>query len=250
MPARCGLRSGTSTRKMPDWEAQAVAADVEVEAQINRIIADYVEVLVLEARELAKRLGPYRAALLSFVRDQGKNPNASLLKEMVAELDGLLADPDDEHRPKALLTISCETAGEKAPAATGASLHQFGSAPPEGVKMLGRWHGMNGQGFAISESSDWRRHRADDRIIFQIRLDYLIFLFGRECGIHFSLLGFQIQRVLLIEILELFPAWVGTDDIELTILQKVVVRVTATRLASAYKLLVALSQQRLDLIFR
>jgi hypothetical protein len=27
-------------------------------------------------------------------------------------------------------------------------------APPEGVKMLGRWHGMNGQGFAISESTD------------------------------------------------------------------------------------------------
>ena len=29
-----------------------------------------------------------------------------------------------------------------------------GGAPPEGVKMLGRWHGMNGQGFAISESDD------------------------------------------------------------------------------------------------
>jgi len=31
---------------------------------------------------------------------------------------------------------------------------ETGGAPPEGVKMLGRWHGMNGQGFAISESSD------------------------------------------------------------------------------------------------
>ena len=29
-----------------------------------------------------------------------------------------------------------------------------GGAPPEGVKMLGRWHGMNGTGFAISESND------------------------------------------------------------------------------------------------
>ncbi len=29
---------------------------------------------------------------------------------------------------------------------------ETGGAPPEGVKMLGRWHGMNGQGFAISES--------------------------------------------------------------------------------------------------
>jgi hypothetical protein len=80
MPTRCGLRAGTSTRKMPDWEAQAVAADVEVEAQINRIIADYVEVSVLEARELAKRLGPYRAALLSFVRDHGEEPERFLAK--------------------------------------------------------------------------------------------------------------------------------------------------------------------------
>jgi hypothetical protein len=31
---------------------------------------------------------------------------------------------------------------------------ETGGAPPDGVKMLGRWHGMNGQGFAISESSD------------------------------------------------------------------------------------------------
>src|SRR6516162_8824293 len=31
---------------------------------------------------------------------------------------------------------------------------ETGGAPLEGVKMLGRWHGMNGQGFAISESSD------------------------------------------------------------------------------------------------
>ena len=31
-----------------------------------------------------------------------------------------------------------------------------GGAPPEGVKMLGRWHGMNGTGFAISESNDFK----------------------------------------------------------------------------------------------
>src|ERR1700736_690993 len=31
---------------------------------------------------------------------------------------------------------------------------ETGGAPPEGVKMLGRWHGMNGEGFAISESTD------------------------------------------------------------------------------------------------
>jgi len=31
---------------------------------------------------------------------------------------------------------------------------ETGGAPPPGVKMLGRWHGMNGQGFAVSESND------------------------------------------------------------------------------------------------
>jgi len=29
-----------------------------------------------------------------------------------------------------------------------------GGAPPPGVTMLGRWHGMDGTGFAISESND------------------------------------------------------------------------------------------------
>ena len=31
---------------------------------------------------------------------------------------------------------------------------ETGGAPPKGVQMLGRWHGMSGQGFAIAESSD------------------------------------------------------------------------------------------------
>ena len=31
---------------------------------------------------------------------------------------------------------------------------ETGGAPPEGVKLLGRWHGMSGEGFAIGESSD------------------------------------------------------------------------------------------------
>ena len=31
---------------------------------------------------------------------------------------------------------------------------ETGGAPPEGVKMLGRWHGMDGTGFAVSESTD------------------------------------------------------------------------------------------------
>lgn len=29
-----------------------------------------------------------------------------------------------------------------------------GGVPPDGVKMLGRWHGMNGRGFMIAESDD------------------------------------------------------------------------------------------------
>jgi hypothetical protein len=29
-----------------------------------------------------------------------------------------------------------------------------GGAPPKGVKMLGRWHGMDGTGFAVSETTD------------------------------------------------------------------------------------------------
>jgi hypothetical protein len=29
-----------------------------------------------------------------------------------------------------------------------------GGLPPKGVKMTGRWHGANGQGFAIAESED------------------------------------------------------------------------------------------------
>lgn len=44
---------------------------------------------------------------------------------------------------------------------------ETGGAPPKGVEMLGRWHGMSGQGFAIAESSDakalylWQAQWAD-----------------------------------------------------------------------------------------
>ena len=31
---------------------------------------------------------------------------------------------------------------------------ETGGAPPEGVQLLGRWHGMSGAGFAITESDD------------------------------------------------------------------------------------------------
>ena len=31
---------------------------------------------------------------------------------------------------------------------------ETGGAPPKGVQLLGRWHGMSGQGFAIAESND------------------------------------------------------------------------------------------------
>jgi hypothetical protein len=31
---------------------------------------------------------------------------------------------------------------------------ETGAAPPKGVELLGRWHGMSGQGFAVVESND------------------------------------------------------------------------------------------------
>ena len=31
---------------------------------------------------------------------------------------------------------------------------EAGGLPPEGVKMIGRWHGMSGMGFAVVETSD------------------------------------------------------------------------------------------------
>jgi hypothetical protein len=43
------------------------------------------------------------------------------------------------------------------PSTIEAAIKKFletGGVPPAGVKMLGRWHGMNGQGFAIFESDD------------------------------------------------------------------------------------------------
>jgi hypothetical protein len=39
-------------------------------------------------------------------------------------------------------------------AAAVARFLETGGAPPQGVEMLGRWHGMNGGGFALIESSD------------------------------------------------------------------------------------------------
>ena len=31
---------------------------------------------------------------------------------------------------------------------------QSGGMPPAGVKLIGRWHGMNGRGFAVVETTD------------------------------------------------------------------------------------------------
>jgi hypothetical protein len=44
---------------------------------------------------------------------------------------------------------------------------ETGGVAPNGVRMLGRWHGMSGQGFAIAESDDpkalflWQAQWAD-----------------------------------------------------------------------------------------
>ena len=44
-----------------------------------------------------------------------------------------------------------------APGFTNAAIARFletGGAPPEGVRLIGRWHGANSQGFAVSEATD------------------------------------------------------------------------------------------------
>ena len=44
---------------------------------------------------------------------------------------------------------------------------ETGGSPPKGVQVLGRWHGMNGQGFAVADSNDakalylWQAQWAD-----------------------------------------------------------------------------------------
>jgi hypothetical protein len=38
--------------------------------------------------------------------------------------------------------------------AAAARFLQAGALPPAGLKMIGRWHGMNGSGFAIVETTD------------------------------------------------------------------------------------------------
>ena len=38
--------------------------------------------------------------------------------------------------------------------ATIARFLKTGGLPPAGVKMIGRWHGANGTGFAVAESED------------------------------------------------------------------------------------------------
>ena len=38
--------------------------------------------------------------------------------------------------------------------ASAARFLETGGAPPPGVKLVGRWHGMSGEGFAIAECDD------------------------------------------------------------------------------------------------
>jgi len=42
---------------------------------------------------------------------------------------------------------------------------ETGGAPPKGVTMLGRWHGMSGQGVAILESDD-------PKAVFELRAQW------------------------------------------------------------------------------
>jgi hypothetical protein len=61
--------------EIPGYEEQVVEADTEVDRLISLIIADHVAILLAEAEELSRRLAPYRAALLAFVRDHGDRPS-------------------------------------------------------------------------------------------------------------------------------------------------------------------------------
>ncbi len=42
---------------------------------------------------------------------------------------------------------------------------ETGGAPPAGIRMLGRWHGMSGSGFAVAESDN-------DRALFLWQLQW------------------------------------------------------------------------------
>jgi chromosome segregation ATPase len=137
--------------EIPDWQQDADACDVECERLISLIISDHLRILIAEAEELARRLAPYRSALMAFVRDHGdrpsqwdkqsawdksreplnesaalvwaffrelreatapspcwktirarlrEDPNAAILRPLVAEFDGLLAKDPDEPRPE------------------------------------------------------------------------------------------------------------------------------------------------------
>jgi chromosome segregation ATPase len=139
--------------ELPDWQQDVVDSDIAVERLISMVIADYVQVLILEAEEIARRLRPYRFALASFVGDQmdrprewhkqdsfdksreplkqaadqiwkffrelrecdsgavnpwqdarerlRENPEASVLRNLVAAFDGLCGATDDAQRPTA-----------------------------------------------------------------------------------------------------------------------------------------------------
>jgi hypothetical protein len=64
----------TVEAEIPDYEEAAADADVEVEKIISQVIADYVEMVVLEATELEKQLQPYKSALRSFLHDLSNRP--------------------------------------------------------------------------------------------------------------------------------------------------------------------------------
>jgi hypothetical protein len=58
---------------LPGYEEEVLEVEVKVENLISQIIADHIEVVILEATELAKRLAPYKAALMSFVNDHSNS---------------------------------------------------------------------------------------------------------------------------------------------------------------------------------
>src|SRR5260370_1054334 len=72
---------------------------------------------------------------------------AIVRKRRSRDIHPLIANMGDSHEVHSNLDCPQGTFN-----AAVARFLETGGARPEGVKMLGRWHGMNGQGFAFSES--------------------------------------------------------------------------------------------------
>ena len=77
-----------------------------------------------------------------------------------------------------------------------------------------------------------------------IRLRPSALLFCKSCCDCVSSLSLKIERVLFVKVFQFVRCWVRSRDIEMAVLQKIIICVSAANPASADKLLVTLSYQR------